>query len=289
MLVTVDGTHVNPSHAVTLVLAFKAIYSSLRTLVRIPVCTTTFASFEWRELLTHSTTFASLLGRADYMIHRYAEWMMLMLGEGILSLEVVHNEGYYLTAFFGISTMMTIATVKFGDEPHGKHHAMWQGLKNQLSYSVLTQFLSLSLIAFGGEPAIVHRIFMEVSKLNVLTIAPRSLLSRIVQGTHEERLKGDGLEVFCPDRVGRTILFSHAWDGHIIVAADKYDPQGRRLLYFKKLFSSSPRRHLCPSEWHDCVGIQFERSDSGTPYSDCGRLLHSVLCWLVARCGSLVP
>ena len=59
-------------------------------------------------------------GLLEYVIHRYGECTLLMLGEGILSLlivETIESKEYILIALFGVITMIFIQILKFESEP----------------------------------------------------------------------------------------------------------------------------------------------------------------------------
>jgi hypothetical protein len=64
----------------------------------------------------------------DYMIHRYGEFVMLMIGEGVLSLlvvETVQTKDYFVTLICGLSTMIFIHVLKTESEPHdSSKHAL---------------------------------------------------------------------------------------------------------------------------------------------------------------------
>ena len=56
----------------------------------------------------------------DYLIHRYGEFVMLMIGEGVLSLliiETVETKDYYTAVIFGMLTMIFIHVLKSESEP----------------------------------------------------------------------------------------------------------------------------------------------------------------------------
>mmetsp|Transcript_4866 Transcript_4866/g.11092 ORF Transcript_4866/g.11092 Transcript_4866/m.11092 type:complete len:593 (-) Transcript_4866:185-1963(-) len=97
----------------------------------------------------------------DYVIHRYGEWILLMIGEGILSLlivETVEVKDYYIITTFGILTVIFIQILKFESEPtHAEGHAMWQNLRNAMCYSYLIQILSMALIVFG----VTYKVFLN--------------------------------------------------------------------------------------------------------------------------------
>jgi PAS domain S-box-containing protein len=87
------------------------------------------------------------------LIHRYGEWVMLMIGESILSLlivETVESQDYYVIALVGVLTVILIQTLKFESEPsHSDGHALWTSMTASIIYTTLIQILSIGLIAFG--------------------------------------------------------------------------------------------------------------------------------------------
>lgn len=89
----------------------------------------------------------------DFMIHRYGEWTMLMLGEAVLSLLIVdttESTTYYVVAGVGVLTVILLQAVKFESEPsHAEGHALWRNLNWGVVYAMLVQLLSMGLIAFG--------------------------------------------------------------------------------------------------------------------------------------------
>jgi len=64
----------------------------------------------------------------DYLIHRYGEFVMLMIGEGVLSLliiETVETTDYFVTLICGLLTMIFIFVLKTESEPHdSSKHAL---------------------------------------------------------------------------------------------------------------------------------------------------------------------
>jgi Bacterial low temperature requirement A protein (LtrA) len=89
----------------------------------------------------------------DFQIHRYGEFIMLMLGESVLSLLIVEPtelSHYYVTACVGIVTVIFLQALKFDSEPsNADNHCLWRGVKASYVYSLLIQLLSVSLIGFG--------------------------------------------------------------------------------------------------------------------------------------------
>ena len=97
----------------------------------------------------------------DFLIHRYGEWIMLMIGESVLSLLIVdttESKDYYLIASFGSMTVIILQALKFQSEPsHATAHALWRNMRNSACYSLLIQILSIGLIAFG----VSYKIFLS--------------------------------------------------------------------------------------------------------------------------------
>ena len=57
----------------------------------------------------------------DYLIHRYGEFVMLMIGEGVLSLlviETIETKDYFVAVVCGLLTMIFIHVLKTESEPH---------------------------------------------------------------------------------------------------------------------------------------------------------------------------
>ena len=57
----------------------------------------------------------------DYLVHRYGEFVMLMIGEGVLSLlivETVETKDYFVAVVCGLLTMIFIHVLKTESEPH---------------------------------------------------------------------------------------------------------------------------------------------------------------------------
>lgn len=57
----------------------------------------------------------------EYLIHRYGEWVMLMIGESVLALLIVdttESEQYYAVTGLGIFTVTTLQILKYESEPH---------------------------------------------------------------------------------------------------------------------------------------------------------------------------
>jgi len=97
----------------------------------------------------------------DYTIHRYGEWTLLMIGEGILSLLIVETaevKDYYLITTFGVLTVIFIQVLKFESEPHNaENHALLRSAANAGCYMYLVELLSMALIVFG----VTYKVFLK--------------------------------------------------------------------------------------------------------------------------------
>ena len=67
----------------------------------------------------------------EFIIHRYGEFAMLILGEGVLSLVIVDHSAtseyteYYVTFFLGVLSVILMQFLFFKSQPsHATHHAL---------------------------------------------------------------------------------------------------------------------------------------------------------------------
>jgi len=91
----------------------------------------------------------------DFVIHRHGEWILLMLGESILSLlivEVKESTQYYVVFFFGVATVILIQHLHFQSQPsHAADHAMRRSRASGIAYSVAFDIYSMALVALGAS------------------------------------------------------------------------------------------------------------------------------------------
>mmetsp|Transcript_8215 Transcript_8215/g.10734 ORF Transcript_8215/g.10734 Transcript_8215/m.10734 type:complete len:577 (+) Transcript_8215:116-1846(+) len=89
----------------------------------------------------------------DYCIHRYGEWIMLLLGESVLSLLIVDlSEGfdYYMTFFGGIITVILLEYLHFQSQPHDPdQHAQRRSRAAGFFFTCMMWVYSASLIILG--------------------------------------------------------------------------------------------------------------------------------------------
>lgn len=138
----------------------------------------------------------------DFLIDRYKEFNMLMLGEPVLSLLIVSTveiSSYYVVALLGVVTVICIAIIKFGSDPVSiDDHALWRSMMSGTVYSFLLQILSLSLIAYGAcYKDFLKKIEKESQKLGVSFDSGKNSfpVENVADGDHGRMLIGDTIYV----------------------------------------------------------------------------------------------
>ena len=88
------------------------------------------------------------------MIRRYGEWVMLMLGEGVLSLllvDIVHSADYYITFIAGLISIVLLQYLHYQSQPSDPNlHAYRRSAVSAFLFFWLMQVYSLALIVFGA-------------------------------------------------------------------------------------------------------------------------------------------
>ena len=88
------------------------------------------------------------------MIRRYGEWVMLMLGEGVLSLllvDTVYSVDYYITFITGLISIVLLQYLHYQSQPSDPNlHAYRRSAVSSFSFFWLMQVYSLALIVFGA-------------------------------------------------------------------------------------------------------------------------------------------
>mmetsp|Transcript_8766 Transcript_8766/g.25212 ORF Transcript_8766/g.25212 Transcript_8766/m.25212 type:complete len:582 (+) Transcript_8766:182-1927(+) len=89
----------------------------------------------------------------SFTIHRYGEFVMLMLGETVLSLLIVdtsESSNYYKAFFSGIISITVLEYLHFRSQPHkADAHAMRRSKEAGIAFSMLMQLYSAALIVLG--------------------------------------------------------------------------------------------------------------------------------------------
>lgn len=128
----------------------------------------------------------------EYSIHRNGEWIMLMLGETVLSLLIVHVPSgikeYYATFFFAIISAVLMQFLHFQSEPcHPEHHAIRRHKNAGFMYTTCNQLYSAALVAIGFSYK------MMLTMFNVEVISSEETSSSTIESDNFHRkLAGGG-------------------------------------------------------------------------------------------------
>lgn len=91
----------------------------------------------------------------DYVIHRYGEWTMLVLGESVLSLLIVDvpmEKDYFLIFTFGVLTVIMLQLLDFQSQAHDPNdHAMRRHKNAGYLFNVVMSMYSAALLAVGAS------------------------------------------------------------------------------------------------------------------------------------------
>jgi hypothetical protein len=106
----------------------------------------------------------------DFAIHRYGEWIMLMLGESVLSLlvvDMVDSAGYYGSLFGGIMSIILLQYLHFSSAPSDPdQHAIRRSIVSSFAFYWLFEAYSLALIVLGVsyKMSLLELVLMEEEK-----------------------------------------------------------------------------------------------------------------------------
>jgi hypothetical protein len=89
----------------------------------------------------------------DYTIHRYGEWVMLLLGESVLSLLIVRyipSPGYQQVFYCGVVSIALLQYLHFRSQPHrADDHAMRRSRSAGMLFATVLQLYSVALVVMG--------------------------------------------------------------------------------------------------------------------------------------------
>jgi hypothetical protein len=89
----------------------------------------------------------------DYTIHRYGEWVMLLLGESVLSLLIVKfvpSQGYQQVFYCGVVSIALLQYLHFRSQPHhADEHAMRRSRNAGIFFVTVLQVYSIALVVMG--------------------------------------------------------------------------------------------------------------------------------------------
>jgi len=89
----------------------------------------------------------------DFSLHRYGEFIMLMLGESVLSLLIVNvstTRDYYISFYAGVLSVILLQLLHYKSQPnHADDHAMRKGRTQGIIWFALIFIYSAALIVVG--------------------------------------------------------------------------------------------------------------------------------------------
>jgi hypothetical protein len=153
----------------------------------------------------------------DYTIHRYGEWTMLMLGEGILSLLIVGAEqenNYYATFYCGIMSFSLGHYLHYQSQPHhANDHAIRQSRTRGYAFVILVQIYSAALIILGATyKMMLYEYVYEVDYTDD-DDGHRRVLHVAARGKHRRFLAGDSSAALRFDASDRQQRIAHFFCG----------------------------------------------------------------------------
>jgi len=105
----------------------------------------------------------------EFMLHRFGEWVMLMLGESVLALLIVEQSSglrYYVTFFAGILSVTLFQYLFFRSQPfEADDHALRRSPGAGFSYLWAVKLYSASLILVGCSYKMILHYFLEEEEL----------------------------------------------------------------------------------------------------------------------------
>jgi len=137
----------------------------------------------------------------EFVIHRYGEWVMLMLGESVLSLLIVavsEGTGYYLSLYAGILSVIALQYLHYRSQPHeADGHAMRRNANAGMIFVIAMQIYSAMLILLGAAYKMLLTEFTYEAKpdprqlLRMLQTLPQHDVMRYLAGEDGVAKLGD--------------------------------------------------------------------------------------------------
>jgi Bacterial low temperature requirement A protein (LtrA) len=90
----------------------------------------------------------------DFCIHRHGEWIMLVLGESVLSLLIVDGfaRDWFMVFYCGVVTVILLQYLHFRSQPHNPDsHAMRRHKNAGILYGTLFSWYSAALVVVGAS------------------------------------------------------------------------------------------------------------------------------------------
>eukprot|EP00566_Odontella_aurita_P006424 CAMPEP_0113547210 /NCGR_PEP_ID=MMETSP0015_2-20120614/12230_1 /TAXON_ID=2838 /ORGANISM="Odontella" /LENGTH=593 /DNA_ID=CAMNT_0000447741 /DNA_START=82 /DNA_END=1863 /DNA_ORIENTATION=+ /assembly_acc=CAM_ASM_000160 len=151
----------------------------------------------------------------DYAIHRYGEWIMLLLGESILSIlisETGTSLRYFITFYCAIISVVLLQYLHYRSQPHhADEHALRRNKNSGVLFFIMIQVYSIALVAVGvSYKMILYELFYEEKSNDSrrLLVWMKETASRILAGQ-------DAPKYSLAERQGRV---AHFFCGSLAVA-----------------------------------------------------------------------
>jgi hypothetical protein len=126
----------------------------------------------------------------DYSIHRYGEWVMLLLGESVLSLLIVKfipSQGYQQVFYCGVVSIALLQYLHFRSQPHhADEHAMRRSRNAGAFFATVLQIYSVALVVMGTsfKMLLYEQVYedeaVSAPVTNVTRRATSTILSRLL-------------------------------------------------------------------------------------------------------------
>jgi len=207
-----DSSNINHIPIVLLLLGYVA--NSLYIIIRIGFCFPGFGEHKKISIPMH----------IDFLIHRQGEWIMLVLGESVLSLLIVDAKGgdYYRTFYFGIVTVILLHVLHFRSQPlEADAHAMRRHKNAGICYGQLFPIYSAALVAVGAS----YKLCLYSLNDGGGYRRERQLVSALsIDDYHNRGLAGGGDDDGCsPTGDERTQLIAHLFCGAMAIVFVCFD------------------------------------------------------------------
>jgi len=206
----VDCDSSNINHIPIILLLLGCVADSLYVIIRIGFCFPGFGEHKKISIPMH----------IDFLIHRQGEWIMLVLGESVLSLLIVDAKGgdYYRTFYFGIVTVILLHMLHFRSQPlQADSHALRRHKNAGIFYGQIFPIYSAALVAVGASYKLCLYSLNDDRRRQLLSAFP-------IDYYHNRGLAGGGDDDGCsPTGDERKQLIAHLFCGAMAIVFVCFD------------------------------------------------------------------
>jgi hypothetical protein len=181
----------------------------------------------------------------DFVMHRYGEWIMLMLGESVLSLlivPIIETRGYYATFVCGIISIILLEYLHFRSQPASpEDFVMRRSREAAFFFKVFLQAYSVALVVLGTTyKMLLYEFVYQEESSQYRMLLP--MFSRMLAGGDSAALRFPTAE--------RQQLIAHFFSGSMATVFFCLDVM---LLLHKGLSASLERMNECHT-WKSKAG-----------------------------------